>query len=82
MKALKANRSGLFALLVSFCLVGVAVGVAQRGEPVDVNEKAVAHAEALSLSFRTVAKSASPSIVSIETLTKGQEIEQAQFPFD
>lgn len=82
MKALSANRSWLFALLVSLCSVGVAVGVAQRGEPVDVNDKAVAQAEALSLSFRTVANAASPSIVSIETLTQGKEIEQAQLPFD
>jgi serine protease Do len=68
--------------LVSLCSVGVAVGVAQRGQPVPVDQEAIKHAEALSLSFRTVAKSASPSIVSIETVTKGQVIEQAQFPFD
>lgn len=82
MKALSANRGWLFAMIVSLCMVGVAVGVAQRGEPVPVDNKALEHAEALSLSFRTVAKSASPSIVSIETLTKGQVIEQAQLPFD
>ena len=82
MKALSRNRGWLFAMVAALCMVGAAVGLAERGEPAQVDQKALEHAEALSLSFRTVAKSASPSIVSIETLTKGQVIEQAQLPFD
>ncbi len=82
MKVFSANRGWLFAVLTSLCLVGVAVGVAQRGQPVPVDQQALEQAEAISTSFRTVAKNASPSIVSIVTTTKGQTIEHAQMPFN
>ncbi len=86
MSALTQKRGWMFAALAALGLVGlgVGVGVAQRGEPASppIDEQALQHAEALSTSFRSVAKSASPSIVSIVTITKGQAIEQVQFPFD
>jgi serine protease Do len=82
MKAFTANRGWFYAVVASLCIVGAALAVAQRGQSVPMDEKAIQHAEAISVSFRNVAKSASPSIVSIVTMTKGHSIEQAQFGFD
>lgn len=81
MKTFAAHRGWLAAIIVSLCCVGVVVAWAQRGEPVSVDQ-GVKSAEALSMSFRKVAKDASPSIVSIVSTKKGQVVEEAQLPFN
>ena len=88
MKALSANRGWLFAMVASVTLVGVAAGLAQNqhqnqnAAPIPADTPGIKEAQALSMSFRAVAKSATPSIVSIETVTQGQVVEQANLPFD
>ena len=62
MKALTANRNWMFAIIGSACLVGAAVGVAQKDVSSDV--PVAASATELSSIFRDVSKRAMPSIVS------------------
>ncbi len=85
MKALSAHRSWLFAMVASVTLVGVAAGLAQNHQhdsaPIPADTPGIKEAQALSMSFRAVAKIASPSIVSIETVTNGKVIEQANLPY-
>ncbi len=85
MKALSAHRGWLFATVASVTLVGVAAGVAQNHQntaPVLPDSPGIKEAQALSMSFRAVAKNATPSIVCIETVTEGPSVQQTQMPFD
>lgn len=80
MKALTANRNWMFAIIGSACLVGAAVGVAQKDVSSDV--PVAASATELSSIFRDVSKRAMPSIVSIETVSKTSQVADQQImPF-
>ncbi|MCR9229849.1 MAG: Do family serine endopeptidase [bacterium] len=80
MKALTANRNWMFAIIGSACLVGAAVGVAQKDVSSDV--PVAANATELSSIFRDVSKRAMPSIVSIETVSKTSQVaDQRMLPF-
>lgn len=80
MKALTANRNWMFAIIGSACLVGAAVGVAQKDVSSDV--PVAANATELSSIFRDVSKRAMPSIVSIETVSKTSQVaDQQMLPF-
>lgn len=80
MKALTANRNWMFAIIGSACLVGAAVGVAQKDVSSDV--PVAANATELSSIFRDVSKRAMPSIVSIETVSKTSQVSNQQMmPF-
>ncbi|QDT24064.1 Do family serine endopeptidase [Gimesia chilikensis] len=80
MKALTANRNWMFAIIGSACLVGAAVGVAQKDVSSDV--PVAASATELSSIFRDVSKRAMPSIVSIETVSKTSQVaDQQMLPF-
>lgn len=80
MKALTANRNWMFAIIGSACLVGAAVGVAQKDVSSDV--PVAASATELSSIFRDVSKRAMPSIVSIETVSKTSQVaDQQMMPF-
>ncbi|MEQ8853372.1 Do family serine endopeptidase [Gimesia sp.] len=80
MKALTANRNWMFAIIGSACLVGAAVGVAQKDVSSDV--PVAANATELSSIFRDVSKRVMPSIVSIETVSKTSQVSNQQMlPF-
>lgn len=80
MKALTGNRNWMFAIIGSACLVGAAVGMAQKDVSSDVPVAANVHE--LSNVFRQVSKRAMPSIVSIETISKTSQVaDQQVMPF-
>ncbi len=75
MKIFQATRHWLVALTGSMLLVGAAVGLADR-KPAD--QQAIRQARDLSTAFRSVAKQATPAVVSIETTSKPKVMEEAQ----
>ena len=80
MKALTGNRNWMFAIIASACLVGAAVGVAQKDKSADPPTAANIHE--LSNVFREVSRRAMPAIVSIETVSKTSEVSgQRVMPF-
>ena len=81
MKALTGNRNWMFAIIGSACLVGAAVGMAQKDVSSDLPTAANVHE--LSNVFREISKRAMPSIVSIETVSKTSQVsDQRMTPFD
>ncbi len=84
MNSMKRNKFGMFAAVGSVCLIVAAVALAQQQLTVPGANPGVAHAEALSMTFRGVAKAVLPAVVSIETRTKAVTINQpgGQSPFD
>lgn len=80
MKALTGNRNWMFAIIGSACLVGAAVGVAQKDTSTDVPTAATVNE--LSSVFRDISHRAMPAIVSIETVSKTSEIADSKvMPF-
>lgn len=80
MKALRGNRNWMFAIIASACLVGAAVGVAQKDKSADLPTAANIHE--LSNVFREISRRAMPAIVSIETISKTTEVSgQKATPF-
>jgi serine protease Do len=71
MRALKQNRWGLFSLAACVLLVGAAVAVSQQQ---GISQPGIQHAEALSMTFRDVAREVLPAVVSIETRAKAVQI--------
>ncbi len=81
MKALSGNRSWMFALMGSACLVGAAVGMAQKEKSPEF--PAVATVSDLSNVFREVSRKAMPAIVAIETVNKTSQVSgEKSLPFD
>lgn len=72
MKALTGNRNWMFAMIGSACLVGAAVGVAQKDTSSDIPTAATV--QDLSNVFREVSKKAMPAIVAIETVGKTSQV--------
>lgn len=72
MRTINANKTWLFALVAALCLVGAAVTMAQR-DP--VLPAPTAHdARELSSVFRHIAGEALPSVVSIQTIGKANQV--------
>ncbi|MCA9017522.1 MAG: Do family serine endopeptidase, partial [Planctomycetaceae bacterium] len=81
MKALTANRNWMFAIIGSACLVGAAVGMAQKDTSTDVPTAATV--QDLSNVFREISRKAMPAIVSIETVSKTSQVADSHaLPFD
>ncbi len=81
MKALTGNRNWMFALIGSACLVGAAVGMAQKDTSADSPTVATVHD--LSNVFREVSRKAMPGIVAIETVNKSSQVSgQKMMPMD
>ncbi|WP_339732284.1 Do family serine endopeptidase [uncultured Gimesia sp.] len=81
MKALTGNRNWMFAIIGSACLVGAAVGVAQKDTSTDVPTAATV--QDLSNVFRNISRRAMPAIVMIETVSKTSEVADSNVsPFD
>ncbi len=76
MNSMKRNNFGMLAAVGSVCLIVAAVAFAQQQLTVPDPGPGVAHAEALSMTFRGVAKAVLPAVVSIETRTKAVTINQ------
>jgi len=72
MKALTANRNWMFAIVGSACLVGAAVGVAQKDTSPEM--PVAANVQDLSNVFREISRKAMPAIVAIETVSKTSEV--------
>ncbi len=70
------NHIGLVSIVAGVCVIAAAVAVAQQQLRVPNPTPGIEHAEALSNSFRNVAKTVLPAIVSIETRTKAVQINQ------
>ena len=80
MKAVTGNRNWMFAIIGSACLVGAAVGVAQKDTSTDVPTAATV--QELSNVFRDISRRAIPAIVSIETVSKTSQIADSKaMPF-
>ncbi|MGD9854779.1 MAG: Do family serine endopeptidase [Planctomycetaceae bacterium] len=69
MKPMNTKNFGLFAAVGGLCVVA-AVALAQQQLRVPASSPGVVHAEALSHTFRDVAKAVLPAVVSIETRAK------------
>ncbi|WP_417393633.1 Do family serine endopeptidase, partial [Gimesia sp.] len=70
----------MFAIIASACLVGAAVGVAQKDTSTDL--PTAVNAYELSNVFREVSRRAMPAIVSIETISKTSQVSgQNALPF-
>ena len=81
MRFFEKNRSWLTASIVGLSLGAAAVGLAQK-QP-ELNAPVVARNEtALSTVFRDITKDVLPSIVSIETRSKGAQLTGGQFDED
>ena len=72
MKALTGNRNWMFAIVGSACLVGAAVGVAQKDTSPEM--PVAANVQDLSNVFREISRKAMPAIVAIETVSKTSEV--------
>ncbi len=70
------NHFGLVSAFAGMCVIAAAVAVAQQQLRVPDAGPGIEHAEALSLTFRNVAKTVLPAVVSIETRAKAVQIDQ------
>jgi len=81
MKALTGNRNWMFALIGSACLVGAAVGMAQKDTSSEFPTAATVND--LSNVFREVSRKAMPAIVAIETVNNASQVsDEKSLPFD
>ncbi len=78
------NHLGLVSTVAGVCVIAAAVAVAQQQLRVPDTSPGVEHAEALSFTFRNVAKTVLPAVVSIETRSKAVQINQpgGRSPFE
>ena len=76
MKSMKNNHFGMLAAVGSVGVIVAAVALAQQQITVPGSNPGVEHAEALSMTFRGVAKAVLPAVVSIETRSKAVNINQ------
>ncbi|MFK7778609.1 MAG: Do family serine endopeptidase [Gimesia sp.] len=72
MKALTGNRNWMFALIGSACLVGAAVGMAQKDTSSEFPTTATV--QDLSNVFREISRKAMPAIVAIETINNSSHV--------
>lgn len=70
------NNFGVFSAVAGVCVIVAAAAVAQQQLTVPGTSPGVQHAEALSHSFRNVAKTVLPAVVSIETRAKAVQVNQ------
>jgi len=81
MKALTGNRNWMFALIGSACLVGAAVGMAQKETSSEFPTAATV--QDLSNVFREVSKKVMPGIVAIETVNNTSQVSgEKMIPMD
>ena len=84
MKKLKNHYFGALSAIAGVCVIAAAVAVAQQQLHVPDAGPGVQHAEALSFTFRNVAKAVLPAVVSIETRSKAVHVNQpgGRSPFE
>jgi serine protease Do len=74
---MKANKFRSISLVSGIFAIAAAVALAQQQFRAPSAEPGLAHAEALSLTFRSVAKAVLPAVVSIETRSKAVAVNQS-----